>query len=405
MERRYVIPIFLIVFVNFLGAGVVLPTLPLYAQINFDASPQAISMLLASYYVAQFFAAPVLGRLSDKYGRLPVLIISQIGTFLSFLMLAGAQTLPILFAGRILDGITGGNVIVAQAYLTDIAPKEKRTQALGIVFSAFGLGYILGPAIGGIMTSILPDEYAFYLGAAISLASVVIGWVMLPESLPKEKRAQRRATGQTKITVQDVLANHTLLLIMGIAFVAQFSIALLVSTLALYGEEVIFKGLTIDEAQLGNGLLMVGFGAGQVIAQAVVMRPLVTRFREHRAVIIGAVFRSLSMFAIVVITTPLWVGGFALPVLGMASGIMMPPLQTLATLSVPEEVNGGALGWYLSMASIGTIAGNALGGVLFAENPMLPYMVAGTMLALSVIPSTILMRRGKAGEVVAVAAA
>lgn len=124
MNRRYLL-LFLIVFANFLGGTIVLPTLPLYTQHHFDARPETISMLLASYFIAQFFAAPVLGRLSDRVGRLPVLLISQIGTFFSFLMMGSAQSLWVLFIARVIDGVTGGNVIVAQAYVTDITTPKK----------------------------------------------------------------------------------------------------------------------------------------------------------------------------------------------------------------------------------------------------------------------------------------
>src|SRR5262245_22030975 len=126
VDRRHLFPIFCIVFVNFLGGTLVLPILPLYAQERFHASVELITLLNASFFAAQFIAGPFLGRLSDKYGRLPILIISQLGTVASFIMIALAQDMTGLFAARILDGITGGNIIVAQAYITDITPREKR---------------------------------------------------------------------------------------------------------------------------------------------------------------------------------------------------------------------------------------------------------------------------------------
>ena len=120
----------MIVLVNFIGSTIVIPVLPLYAQGEFQASPEAISLLYASFFIAQFLASPLLGRLSDRYGRRPVLLISQLGTAASFLLMALAGAFPLLFAARVLDGVTGGNVIVAQAYLTDITTKEQRTRAL-----------------------------------------------------------------------------------------------------------------------------------------------------------------------------------------------------------------------------------------------------------------------------------
>src|SRR5262245_34987546 len=130
LDKRLIV-ILLIVLVNMVGAAMVTPILPLYAQRQFHMSPQTITLLLASFFAAQFLAGPVLGQLSDRYGRIPILIISQIGTVISFIMLALAQQVWVLFAARILDGITGGNIIVAQAYVTDVTPRERRTEALG----------------------------------------------------------------------------------------------------------------------------------------------------------------------------------------------------------------------------------------------------------------------------------
>jgi len=393
VDRKKVITIFLIVFVNFMGASIVQPVLPLYAGNRFGASPETISLLLASFFAAQFLAAPVLGRISDRRGRLPVLIVSQIGTFISFLILGGAESLTVLFLGRILDGITGGNVIVAQAYLTDIAPRKQRTQALGVVFSAFGLGYILGPAIGGFVSAAFGDRAAFLVAATVSLVTVLITWLMLDESLTPEKRQQRRENKQVKLGLSEVLANSSLLICMLIGFGGQFSIALLTSTIAMYGEHVIFAGQPLDMIHLGNGLMLTGFGFGQIFTQFVLVKPLVKRFGEHRLVVIGAVLRSMSLFSIALIVSPFYVGGFALPLVAIASGIMMPSLQSIATTTVPEEVNGGALGWYQSAASMGIIIGTAMGGRLFASDPALPFIIGGITLALTLFPAITLMRR------------
>ncbi|HNB54785.1 MAG TPA: MFS transporter, partial [Anaerolineales bacterium] len=146
---RRLITILLIVFIQMLGGAMVLPVLPLYAQRDFGLSAPIITLLVSSYFIALFFAGPWLGRLSDTRGRLPILVISLIGTVLSFILMALANRAWMLFAARILDGITGGNIIVAQAYVTDITPREQRTEKLGKIFAVFGLGFIFGPALGG----------------------------------------------------------------------------------------------------------------------------------------------------------------------------------------------------------------------------------------------------------------
>lgn len=412
MDRRRVIPIFLIVFVNFLGATIVLPTLPLYAKREFNASPELITLLNASFFAAQFLALPFIGRLSDRYGRLPLLIISQIGTVLSFLMMPLAGSMTLLFAARILDGITGGNIIVAQAYVTDITPREKRTQALGIIFMAFGLGFIFGPALGGIV-ALWGDQMPFYVGAFVSFIMVVLTWLTLDESLtPEQRRAQRER--QIKLRPADIMHNHPLLLIMFIGFAAQMSLALFNSTFPLFGEAVLFKAplnLAVFEGthdlrtlavffndhnrqmtNLGVGLLLAGIGIGQLFTQVVLIKPLVEHFGESRLVILGALLRALGVLSLTVFVSPWLVGGFSLIAFAIGSGAMMPSLQSLATTTASEEIRGGILGVYQSSVSLGIITGSALGGFLFTVSPTTPFLVGGVTFILVTFPAILLMR-------------
>ena len=394
MSRRRTIVLFLIVFVNFLGGTIVLPTLPLYAEGHFGASPQTVSLLLASFFVAQFLAAPWLGRLSDKHGRLPVLIFSQIGTVLSFIILGAAQSLPVLFLGRILDGITGGNIIVAQAYVTDITPQEKRAQGLGIIFAGFGLGYMLGPAVGGLVGAMFDDRAPFVIAAAVSLVTVLLTWFALDESLPAEERLARAAQQkQARLDVHSITTNRPLVLILVIAFCAQFSIALMQSTIAFFGERVVFVGSSHSDVMLGVSLLLTGIGVGQFVTQLVLMRPLVSRFGERRLVISGTVIRGIGMLSLTVFTSPWLVGPVSLVTVAVASGLMMPSLQALTTTTVPPKFSGGVLGIYQSSTSLGIIIGTAIGGALFSISATLPFAVAGMVLMLTAIPALLMAQR------------
>jgi DHA1 family tetracycline resistance protein-like MFS transporter len=345
--------------------------------------------MLASFFIAQFLAAPWLGRLSDRYGRVPVLIVSQLGTFLSFILMGTAGSLPLLFAARVLDGITGGNVIVAQAYIADFSPREKRTQSLGIVWTAFGVGYILGPALGGVVAAIFNDRATFFVGAAISLITVIITWLLLDE--PKEKRVTRRVG----IRPADITSNPSLMLILVIGFMAQISIALLQSTLALFGEAVLFVHQPPQQVNLGVGLLLACVGVGQLVTQMAILPRLLRRLGERRLVIVGAVIRAVGFLSLAVFVSP-WLAALSLIAISVASGTMMPSLQSLATTSVPEGVSGSVLGVYQSSVTLGIILGTALGGQLFAIAPPLPYLVAGTVLLLTTIPGLILLRRVRA---------
>ena len=150
---RRLLTILLIVFVQMLGASMIMPVLPLYAQRRFALAPEVITLLFSAFFAAQFIAGPYIGRLSDNYGRLPVLIISQIGTVVSFVMIALGQSVGILFLARILDGITGGNIIVARAYVTDVTPPEKRTQQATWSISPVGTGRLSGKAASPLFPS------------------------------------------------------------------------------------------------------------------------------------------------------------------------------------------------------------------------------------------------------------
>ena len=390
-DRRLLI-LFAIVFVNFLGAGMVMPVLPLYAGHAFGAGPEAIALLLTSFYAAQFIAAPFLGRTSDRLGRRPVLIGSQIGTVASFALMALASSMGGLFVARIIDGITGGNIIVAQAYITDVTPREKRTQGLGVIFAAFGLGHIFGPAFGGLLSAAFGAHVTFFAAALVSTLTVVLTWWLLPESLTAERRAERSAR-VSKMRVQDITGNAPLLIILVIGFCAQFSIAVLQSTLPLFGEAVLFAEQPASMQSLGVGLLLTSIGVGQLVTQLFLLRPLVKRYGERRLVVIGAFFRGIGMLTIVVFSSAFLVGSVSMVMVAVASGLMMPSLQSLATTNTAEEISGGVLGIYNSSTTLGLIFGTALGGVLFAAGPRYPYILAGCVLLFTVLPALTLQRR------------
>ncbi|MBL8163434.1 MAG: MFS transporter [Anaerolineae bacterium] len=391
MDRRRLIPIFIIVFVNFLGGTIVLPVLPLYATGHFGASPEAVTLLIASFFAAQFLAGPLLGRLSDQHGRVPVLLISQIGTVISFIMIGTAQSLAMLFAARILDGITGGNVIVAQAYVTDITPREKRTRALGLIFAAFGLGFIFGPAMGGLLARYFGETSPFYVGAAISLLTVILTAVTLDESLTAEERLARREQSR-KLRVQDVTGNFSLILLLGIAFIAQFSFSLFQSTFALYSEQAIFPTYSVDDVKLGVGLMLTAIGVGQFMTQIVLIQRLVSRLGERWLVALGAGLRAFGLLSLLLLDSPWLIGAVSLLAFAVGSGLMMPSLQSLTTVTVSDDLRGGVLGVYNSATSLGIITGSAISGVLFAFDHRLPYIIGGSALAFTALAGLVHMR-------------
>lgn len=399
MERftnidRRLITILLIVFVQMLGASMILPILPLYAQRQFGLTPDTITLLVSVFFAAQFLAGPTIGRLSDKHGRLPVLIISQIGTVISFVMLALAQAPFILFAARTFDGITGGNIIVAQAYVTDITPREKRTQALGYIFAAFGLGFIFGPALGGVLSAAFGPRMPFMAAAVAATITVLLTWQTLDETLSPEQREANRRIRRGGLEPTAVLHNIPLLLIFIAAFIGQFAFGMLQSTFSLYAEAVLFPAASEDTTNLGIGLLLAVVGISQFFTQTIFLPKLLERFTDSTLVIIGTLLRSVGLAIFAIVTSP-WLGAFGSLFFAAGMGMMMPSLQSLTTRTVADEVRGGALGLYQSIVSLSTIFSTAIAGIIFNITPTTPYWIGLTLSLLSLIPALVIWQRAR----------
>lgn len=390
IDKR-LITILLIIFVQMLGASMVMPILPLYALRRFEMDPLYIPLLGTAFFAAQAVAGPFLGRLSDKYGRVPVLIVSQIGTVISFLMIGFAQSVEILFIARILDGITGGNIIVAQAYITDITPNEKRTQSLGLVFAAFGLGFIIGPALGGILSATVGATAAFLLASVAAFIVVILTWRTLDESLTPEQREQNRQKGSGSLSPGQIISNHALLMIMILAFVGQFVLGLLQSTFALYGAAVLFEDYTAQQTDLGIGVLLAFIGISQFITQVFILPRAVKRFDDVYIVMIGLIIRGIGTLIFAVALTP-FVGAFGSLAFAMGMGLLMPPLQSMSTRTVGDELRGGVLGLVQSTISLSTIISTAVAGILFDINPTGPFEAGVGLTVIALIPALLLSR-------------
>lgn len=389
LDRRLVV-ILLVVFVQLVGASMVLPILPIYATRRFGMDYETVTLLNAVFFAAQFAAGPFIGRLSDRYGRIPVLIVSQIGTVFSFIMLGLAQSTATLFIARTLDGITGGNIIVAQAYVTDISTKENRTQALGYIFAAFGVGFIIGPAIGGVMAGAFSYETPYFFAAAAASVVVLLTWRVLDETVTPEQKEINRTRKSGSLSPMTVLRNGPLVTILLVAFGAQFAFAMLQSTYSLYGEAVLFADRP-DLVEIGVGLLLAVIGVGQVITQLILVKRLVRSFGEGALLVIGSLVRALSM-TIIVLLTSVFSAGVALFLFAIGTGLQMPALQALVTNTVPDDQRGGVLGLYQSSISLSIIVGSAVAGSLFAITPQTPYVLGAVLFLIMAIPSYFLMR-------------
>src|SRR5438045_1983431 len=234
MKRSPLLVIFITVFIDLIGFGIVIPVLPYYAEgTKFGATPTQVGLLFASYSVMQLVFAPVLGRLSDKYGRRPILLMSLLGTAIGFLILGFATTLWMLFVGRIIDGISGGNISTAQAYIADVTTKENRAKGMGLIGAAFGLGFVFGPAIGGILSR-WGINVPFLFAGGLALANALLLYFVLPETITPDHPARvSAATGRGWNQLVQSLLNRRLGIVLTIYFLSIVAYSIMTAVFSL----------------------------------------------------------------------------------------------------------------------------------------------------------------------------
>ncbi len=348
--------IFLTIFIDMVGFGIVIPVLPRYAE-HFDATAVQNGLLVAAFSFAQFFAAPLWGKLSDRVGRKPVLFVSIIGTAVGFLMMGFATTLWMLFAARLVDGIAGGNIGTAQAYVADITTRAERSKAMGLIGAAFGLGFVFGPAIGGILSSTFSYETPMFFAAGLAFVNALLVLVILPETLPKERRGVQERESIFAVFQHSDRRTYSLVTATYFCLITGFSMMTFVFALFLYHK------FGMDELHTGNILAMVGIVG--VIIQGGLIGRLVKKFGEARLATAGSLILCASLFAL-----PTAVG---LPTLlvysvGIAIGnsLLMPTLTGLGSRSVDQNWQGRGLGLMQSAGSAARWVGPAIAGWLLS---------------------------------------
>ena len=365
MSRSPLIVILTTVFIDLVGFGIVIPVLPFYAEgTTFNATPRTVGLLFASYSIMQLIFSPILGRLSDKYGRRPVLLISIIGTGIGFLVLGFANTLPMLFAGRILDGITGGNISTAQAYIADITTKENRASGMGLIGAAFGVGFIFGPAIGGILSQ-WGIHVPFIFAAALCFANAILLYFRLPETVkPNRPVEHRAATGRGFRHLMNSLKQPRLAFVLTIYFLFVVAFSIMTTSFSLY---TMFR-FGYDAQHTGYLFAYVGVIA--VIIQGGLIGRLVKRFGEMPLVIVGALCFAISLFAVPFVGPA--AGGLAGLLIGggvfsLGNSLATPALTSLASKSAAAEQQGPILGVTQSVASLARAVGPSLAALLIAS--------------------------------------
>ncbi len=362
MKRSPLIVIFTTVFIDLIGFGIVIPVLPFYAEGTiFNATPRTVGLLFASYSIMQLIFSPVLGGLSDKHGRRPVLLLSIIGTGIGFLVLGFAKTIFMLFVGRILDGITGGNISTAQAYIADITTTENRAKGMGLIGAAFGLGFIFGPALGGILSQ-WGIHVPFVFAAVLCFANAVLLYFTLPETVTPDHPAKNRAAGGRSFRhVLNSFKQPRLAFVLVIYFLFIVAFSIMTTSFSLY---TMFR-FGYDATHTGYLFAYVGLIA--VIIQGGLIGRLVKRFGELPLVIFGALCFAISLFAVPFVGPA--AGGLAALLVGggvfsMGNSLATPALTSLASKSVGAGEQGVVLGVTQSVASLARAVGPFLAAVL-----------------------------------------
>ena len=348
--------LFLTVFIHLLGFGLLLPLLPYYAE-TYGATGLAVGLLNTSFSFMQFLSSPLWGRLSDRVGRRPVILISLIATSVSYLAFGLAASLPVLFASRILAGIAGGVIPTTQAYIADTTSPADRTKGMGLIGAAFGLGFVFGPALGGILSRYGYSLPAF-VSAGLALLAAVFAFFLLPESLPSEKRAQALAERRAAPSLGQALGRRAVRPVLLLFLIGTLCFSMLEATFALFGEH----RYGIGPGEVGYTFALVGTLSAAM--QAGLVGLLVRRFGERALVRCGLLMMAAGMiYGGSGPVFPLLVASLGLVAVG--NGLVAPSLAGLVSISSAPEEQGGILGVYQSLGSLGRSVGPFLGGLAF----------------------------------------
>jgi MFS family permease len=387
--RGAMLTIFLIVFIDLLGFGLIIPLLPFYAR-KYQATPLQVELLFSVYSICQFLAAPMLGMISDRVGRRPVLIISQIGSAAGYLLLGWATHHPwadptlgliVVYLSRVIDGVSGGNISTAQAYVADVTAPENRAKGMGMLGAAFGLGFVLGPGLGG-LAGHLNESVPAYIAAALCVVAAVMTYLMLPESRvhrPAETEAWLHPSRFAPIFRRPVLAQ-----LLFIWFTSMAAYVMMDASAVMFLEDIFGFG------KLGAGLYFMFIGIIIVIVQGRLIGSLKRMFGEWWLCTVGVVLVGIG--AAGTLATAWWPAVWLLAVGGIitATGrsFQQPSISALVSQHANASEQGVTMGLFQGLGSLARAFGPFVGGIAYGHtrtvvHPIRPYLIAAVILLLA----------------------
>lgn len=396
--------IFVTILVDVIGIGIIIPVLPsLIEKLTGEGLSEASRIggwLLFAYAIMQFVCAPFLGALSDKYGRRPILLLSLLGLGLDYVFHAFAPTLAWLFVGRVLAGITGASFTVATAYIADISTPEKKAKNFGLVGAAFGLGFIIGPVIGGLAAKWGGVQAPFLFAAALSFLNLIYGFFILPESLPPEKR-------QSALRWQKANPIGSLIELRHYPVVIGFLIPFSLIYIAGYAVQSTWTFYTMyrfdwDEAMVGYSLAIVGVVVA--VVQGGLIGIVVKKFGQYSTIMVGMAFWCLGLFLFAFASKSWMMFAFIIPY--CLGGVAGPTLQGIMSNVVPETMQGRLQGTLTSVMSLTAIIGPPLMTYVFyrftGANALIdfsgaPFFLGGVIMSVAAILTYFQLRKNKSG--------
>ena len=378
LRKRGRLTVFFTVVLDLLGFGMILPILPFYGQ-DFGATDFQVGFLFAAYSLAQLVFSPILGRLSDRFGRRPLLLASIALNVLAHTAFAFAPTFTILVAARFISGVAASNLAIAQAYMADVTPREERSKAMGMIGAAFGLGFVLGPAFGGTLS--LLGRIAVPLGAAaLALVNLGMAWLFLPESLALSVRQSRGPTRWLDPSrLRKISRDKALMGLMLLVLVVTSCFSMMEATLALFAQDRFGWG------DLEMSFTFVYIGVLGVIVQGGLIGPLVRRFGEARLIPVGTAFQAAGLLLLPMAGNALLFAATT-GLLAIGIGLNSPAILGLLSRLTDDASQGGVLGLSRSFGSLARVLGPLAGTLLFQRVSVeAPFQWGGWLMAAAVV--------------------